>query len=77
MYKNNILLQELIIYVCDQSILLLSINHPNSTLSFSTYEVMVGGVGVIFWKRLGDPQSYTVSEDGQENKDIKWSGVTC
>lgn len=32
---------------------------------------MVGGVGVIFRKRLGHAQSHTVGKDGQQDKDVK------
>lgn len=37
------------------------------------HQVMVGGVGVILWKRFGNSQRDTVSKDGQEDEDIKGS----
>lgn len=38
------------------------------------YQVMVGGVRVIFGKRLGHTQRHTVCEDSHKDEDVKRSG---
>lgn len=35
------------------------------------HQVVVGRVGVIFWKGDVDPQGYTVGKDGQQDEDVK------